>query len=196
MKTSSITTVAALMIVFGLTALSQVPASQDLAVNVRFSATRAQTVPGTCCFYLAGGAADAALSVLPHVAAVVEAAGQTASRVAGTSRGLSTITFLAGPRYTQPVGPRFSVAGQALFGAVRGFDADFSTAAGTADTATAFGLALGGYAEYRLSSSLHVRVAQFDYVQTNLPNGADNRQRNIRVGAGITFTVPLPQSRR
>ncbi len=177
-------------------AQAQNSGEHDLSANLRYSATRAQTLTGGCCFYLGGGAADAALPVLPHVSAVVEAAGETTSRVTGTSRGLSTITLLAGPRYTQPVGSRFQVAAQTLFGAVRGFDADFSTANTSQNAATAFAYAVGGFAEYRLSRSLAVRAAQVDYLQTNLPNGADNRQRNIRLGAGITLTVPLPQSRR
>ena len=196
MKTHQLATFLALLSMLSSAAVSQAPADHPLAVGFRFSATRAQTVPGTCCFYLEGGAADAALPVLPHISAALEAAGGTTKLVPGTTRGLSVITLFAGPRYTQPLGRHLSFAGQALFGAARGFDADFSTAAGTADTDTAFGMALGGYAEYQLSRSLRLRVAQVDYVQTNLPNGADNRQRNIRLGAGITFAIPLPQSRR
>ena len=165
------------------------------SVNVRFSGTRAQTVAGTCCFYLTGGAADAALPIFPRLSAVVDLTGQTTGRVANTSRGLSTITLLAGPRYS--IAPsRVLFAGQALFGAARGFDADFTSGARTADTATAFSMALGGFAEYRLTQSIRLRIVQVDYLQTNLPNGSDNRQRNIRLGAGVTFTVHLPNARR
>ena len=177
-------------------ARAQTRGEHDLAVGLRYSATRAQTLSGDCCFYLQGGAADVALPVLPHASAVVEVGGGTVSRVVGTNRGLSTITLFAGPRYTQPLGSRFSFSAHALFGAARGFDADFSSAGRASDTATAFGMALGGSAAYSLSRSLSLRVAQVDYLQTNLPNGADNRQRNLRLGAGIVFIIPLPQSRR
>ncbi len=170
--------------------------ADDLPVNIRFAATRANAPPGACgCFFLTGGAADTAFRVLPNVAVAVEAGGNTVDRVAGTTRGLSTITLLAGPRYTLPL-RRLSISGEALFGAARGFDADFSTGTKHADTSTAFGMALGGFAEIGLSRAFSLRVAQIDYVQTNLPNGADNRQRNIRVGAGVTFRVPLPTGRR
>ncbi len=176
--------------------LAQVPDSDGLPINIRFAATRANAPPGSCgCFFLVGGAADTAFAVLPRVAAVVEVAGNTVDRVAGTTRGLSTITLLAGPRYTLPV-RRFALSGQALFGAARGFDADFSTATRRADTATSFGMALGGFAEVRLSRAFRLRIAQLDYVQTNLPNGADNRQRNVRLGAGVTFSVLLRGTRR
>lgn len=188
---------AALVLAFvAVSARAQHASEHDLSVGLRYSATRAQTLPGTCCFYLQGGTADAALPVLPHISAVVEAGGATMGRVANTSRGLSTLTLLAGPRYTLATGPRVTLAAQGLFGAVRGFDADFTTANHMQNTATAFAYAVGGFAQYRLASRLRLRLAQVDYLQTNLPNGADNRQRNIRLGAGVTFTVSLPQSRR
>ncbi len=189
MKTKLVTLALSL---FAVTAVAQ--KTTGLTVSLRFLATRAQTVSGTCCFYLNGGAADGALPLFAHAAAVVEVAGGTRSQVAGTSRGLSTITLLAGPRYVVPEG-RLAIAGQALFGAVRGFDADFTSGTRVADTATSFAMALGGFAEYRLTRSVAVRAVQVDFLQTNLPNGEDNRQRNVRLGAGITFRVPLPANR-
>lgn len=176
--------------------LGQSTSTRNLPVNIRFAATKANAPPGSCgCFFLVGGAADAAFAVLPHISLAAEVGGNTVDRVAGTPRGLSTLTLLAGPRYTLPF-RRVSVSAQALFGAARGFDADFTNGTRRADTATAFGMALGGFAEYQLSRAWSVRLAQVDYVQTNLPNGFDNRQRNIRLGAGVTFRVPLPLSRR
>lgn len=176
--------------------LAQSSPAPNLPVNIRFAATKANAPPGSCgCFFLVGGSADTAFFVLPRVALAVEVGGNTVDQVAGTTRGLSTLTLLAGPRYTLPF-RRVSVSGQALFGAARGFDADFTNGTRRADTATAFGMALGGFAEYELSRVWSLRLAQVDYVQTNLPNGVDNRQRNIRFGAGVTFRVPLPVSRR
>lgn len=185
-----------LLLFAGTPLLAQSSGSSELPIGIRFAATEANAPPGTCgCFFLVGGAADAAFRVLPRVSVALEVGGNTVSHVAGTTRGLSTITLLAGPRYTLPL-RRFAVSGQALFGAARGFDADFSNGTRTADTATSFGMALGGFAEFGVTRSINLRVAQIDFVQTNLPNGLDNRQRNIRVGAGITFRVPLLSNRR
>lgn len=172
----------------------QLSSGPALSANVRVSEVRAQTVPGNCCFYLKGAAADVAFALPSNLSAVIDLGGGTVSQVPGTTRGLSTITLLAGPRYTVPV-RRFRIAGQALFGAVRGFDADFTTGSRPGDTATAFGMALGGFAEYQLTRSITLRWAQVDYLQTNLPNGADNRQRNVRLAAGLTFAIHLPSSR-
>lgn len=167
----------------------------DLPVAVRFLAAEANAPPGTCgCFWLKGGAIDAALPLLPRLSAAIEVAGVTVDRVPASPRGLSEITLLAGPRYTMPA-RHASISAQALFGAVRGFDSDFVVGANRADTSTNFAMALGGALEFRVSRHLSLRAAQVDLLQTNLPNGADNRQRNIRVGAGIVLHVPLPASR-
>ncbi len=121
----------------------------------------------------------------------VEVAGQHASSVPGTSRGLSTITLLAGPRYGVALTKRQDVFAQALFGAARGFDADFRRGTNAVDTATALAFAVGGGYQFSLTHLLKLRPFQVDYVQTNLPNGSDNRQQNVRFGAGLVFQLPV-----
>ena len=164
--------------------------SSTIPVALRFSATEANSPPGSCgCFFLLGGAADIALPLHRSLTVDVEAAGQHAGSVPGTIRGLSTITLLAGPRYRIRLPRLQSVFAQALFGAARGFDADFRRGTNAVDTATAFGYAVGGGYELPIANSLTLRPLQLDYAQTNLPNGSDNRQRNIRIGAGIVFQI-------
>jgi hypothetical protein len=165
-----------------------------IPVGIRFVATQAHDTAGTASFFLTGGAADAAVPLLPRFSAAVEIAGTTTSRVPGTSRGLSTITLLAGPRFTQPM-RHISLSAQALFGAVHGFDADFTTGTNHADTSTASAFAVGGFIDVPLTRTLTVRAVQIDYLQTQLPNGTDNRQGNLRVGAGLVFNIALPSKR-
>jgi hypothetical protein len=170
-------------------------ASAVIPIGLRFVATQAAAPPGSCgCFWLKGAALDAAVPLLPHLSAQVEVAGVTVGRVPASTRGLSEITLLAGPRYTVPL-RRFDLSAHALLGAVRGFDSDFVVGPGRQDTSTNFALALGGALEVPLTHSLALRALQVDYLQTNLPNGLDNRQRNIRVGTGIVFRVRPPASR-
>ncbi|GAA3766388.1 hypothetical protein [Terriglobus aquaticus] len=166
-------------------------------VSLRYSATRANSPPGSCgCFLLQGAALDAALPFTSRLSAVLEAAGNHANVVPGTSRQLSTVTLLAGPRYTAQFGLRHSVFAQGIFGAVRGFDADFRRGNDATDTATAFAYAIGGGYAFRLTHTVELRPIQLDLLQTNLPNGANSRQRNLRFGAGVAFTVPLGIARR
>jgi hypothetical protein len=166
-------------------------------VGLRYSATRASSPPGSCgCFLLQGAAVDAALPLRSGLSAVLEVAGDHASSVPGTSRQLSTITLLAGPRYTRRFAQRQSVFAQGIFGAVRGFDADFRRGNDATDTATAFAYAVGGAYQFRITRAVELRPIQLDLLQTNLPNGADNRQRNLRFGAGVAFSIPLGIARR
>ncbi len=163
-------------------------------VGVRFVATEAHDTSGKNSFLLTGGAADAAAPISPHLSAVVEVAGTTTSRVPGTSRGLSTITLLAGPRFTQPT-RHVSLSAQAIVGAARGFDADFTSGTNRADTSTAYAFAVGGFVDVPLTRTVDLRAVQVDYLQTRLPNGADNRQGDIRLGAGLVFRISLPNKR-
>ncbi len=186
-----------LLLIFAQAASAQARGSHelDIPVAIRFIATEANAPPGTCgCFWLKGGAVDAAIPVLPRLSAEVEVAGVTVDRVPATSRGISEITLLAGPRYTLPL-RHANISAHTLFGAVRGFDADFVVGANRADTSTNFAMALGGALEFRVSRHFSLRAAEVDFLQTNLPNGTDDRQRSIRLGAGIVFHVPLPATR-
>jgi len=168
----------------------------SLQVGLRYSATAANAPPGSCgCFFLQGGAIEASIPVLPHLRAVVEAGGSTVARVPASTRGLSEITLLAGPRYTMPV-HHIHLNAQALVGAVRGFDSDFILTTNVhTDTSTNLAIAFGGSIDLPLNHTMLLRPIQVDYLQTNLPNGVDDRQRNIRFGAGIIFRIHLPSNR-
>ena len=176
------------------------PAQQGntvLQAGVRYVATEANAPPGACgCFLLQGAAVDAALPLATRLSTVVELAGTTVHRVPSSPRGLSEITLLAGPRYTQPLG-RVRLNVQALFGAVRGFDSDFVVTPSThTDTSTNFATALGGSLDVPMTRAFSLRAAQVEFLQTNLPNGVDNRQRNIRFGAGVVLKFRLPSQHR
>lgn len=168
-----------------------------LQASIRYVATEANAPPGACgCFLLQGAAADVALPVAKHFSAVVELGGVTVHRVPGSPRGLSELTLLAGPRYTQPLG-RVRLNVQALFGAVRGFDSDFTVTPTThTDTSTNFATTLGGALDVPMTRTFSLRAAQVEFLQTNLPNGVDNRQRNIRFGAGVVLNFRVPSGHR
>ena len=169
----------------------------QVLIGIRYSATRAHSPPGSCgCFLLQGAALDAALPLVSRFSAAIEIAGDHAGVVPSTTRPLSTLTLLAGPRYAFPLGRRQAFFAQGLFGAVRGFDAEFRRGDDAINTATAFAYAVGGAYELRIHQAIALRPVQVDLLQTNLPNGVDNRQRDLRFGAGISFLVPLGSSRR
>lgn len=183
-----------LCIVFAVAAMfcgtAQAQEARELQVGVQYAGTIANAPPGSCgCFLMHGAAADFALPVLRHVDAAVEVSGTHAGQVQGTARGLSIITLMAGPRFTQNLGDRMRFQAEALFGAARGFDAVFRNASGATqgDTATAFALEMGGMLDVRLRRRLSLRLLRVDYLQSSLPNGVNNRQKYLRAGAGVVL---------
>jgi hypothetical protein len=56
---------------------------------------------------------------------------------------------------------------------------------GVADGTTAFAGRLGGGVDMPLTYGISLRLIQADYYMTDFPNGADNHQNNILVGAGV-----------
>jgi outer membrane immunogenic protein len=185
-------------LVMGAAHSQAVPTARaEIPVGVRFVATEANSPPGSCgCFWLTGAGLDVAIPVRHRFSVVVDVAGDTTKQVPATTRGLSLITLLAGPQYSVPVGRHVVVQGQALFGVARGFDADFIVSPQEhTDTASVFGMALGGAVEVPLRGGITLRPLQAEYLQTNLPNGTDNREKNVRVGAGVVFRVRLPAAR-
>ncbi|WP_144312373.1 outer membrane protein [Terriglobus saanensis] len=161
---------------------------RPLNIGLGYVGTLSNAPPGTCgCFVLSGGFADVELPLPHRWSAVMELSGGHAGRVAGTSRGLSVVTLLAGPRWRQSSGARWSFYGEGLFGVARGFDAVFQSGTAFNDTATAFAFEAGGGVDLRLRKTVSVRFVRLDYLQSALPNGVDDRQRNLRFGSGVVF---------
>ncbi len=178
-------------------ALSSFSEDPDVELGLRVTVTKANLSPGACgCFWLTGGAGDIAIPLWHAIRGVVEVAGNTTARVPDTTRGLSTITLLAGPQYSLSLPHRQAVSISALGGAVRGFDAEFRRGPVRQDTATAYAFALGGAYAVPLFRHTQLRVIDLQYLRTALPNGSDDRQSGLRIGAGLVFRAALPSRTR
>jgi opacity protein-like surface antigen len=93
--------------------------------------------------------------------------------------GVNTVTYLFGPklayRHSDKLTPyfHFLLGGAHLSG-------------GGAST-SAFALAFGGGFDAKVTPHVAVRLIQADYVLTKFNDGANNRQSNARISAGIVF---------
>jgi hypothetical protein len=47
----------------------------------------------------------------------------------------------------------------------------------------------GGGIDFKVSKHVSVRPVQAEYLMTRLPNGLNNRENNLRIGAGITLRL-------
>jgi outer membrane immunogenic protein len=94
------------------------------------------------------------------------------------------LTYLAGPRVNFRHG-KFTPFVQALFGGVRTTDG-IAQSTGTENN---FALTTGGGIDFKVSRHVSVRPIQAEYFMTKIPDGLNNRQDNLRLGAGIVLRL-------
>ena len=47
----------------------------------------------------------------------------------------------------------------------------------------------GGGIDFKVSRQISVRPVQAEYFMTKIPDGLNNRQNNLRLGAGVVFRL-------
>ena len=91
-------------------------------------------------------------------------------------------TYLLGPRVNFRRG-KVTLFAQTLFGGVRTTDG-IAQSSGTENN---FAMTAGGGIDLKVSRHVSIRPVQAEYFMTKIPDGLNNRQDNLRVGAGIVF---------
>ncbi len=132
-----------------------------------------------------GGDVWAAYSLTSSLAAVAQFSAQHASNVNGSGADLTLKSYLFGARYSWRNSSRFAPFGQALFG---GSHAGTNLSSGgpvLGNTSNSFALSAGGGLDVSLTRHFAVRAFEADYFRTQFPNGANDRQNNLRLGAGL-----------
>jgi len=159
-----------------------------LELAFAYSYLRSNANPGQCgCFNLNGGNAEAAVHLYRGLSAVADFAGENTASVNNGGRGLSLISFTAGPRFSFSFLRRFSPFAQGLFGAAHGFNSYFPVTAGSTGAATGFAMIAGGGFDVRIARHVAIRPIEADYFLTQLPNGINGAQNNLRLSAGIVL---------
>jgi outer membrane immunogenic protein len=152
-------------------------------VGANYNYFHANAPPGQCgCFSLNGGSGTILMNVTPVWAAVADIAVAHANNVDNTSQNITIVNYLFGMRYTRRNSTRFVPYGEVLFGGAKE-DVNFQFTINR----NSFGLAAGGGVSTRLKRRLGLTIAQFDYVYTQIPNAANDRQNNIRISTGVTY---------
>ena len=153
-------------------------------VGANYNYFHANAPPGQCgCFSLNGGSGTILMNVTPVWAAVADIAVAHANNVDNTSQNITIVNYLFGARYTRRNSSRFVPYGEVLFGGAKE-DVNFQFTINR----NSFGLAAGGGVSTRLKRRLGMTIAQFDYVYTQIPNAANDRQNNIRISTGVTYS--------
>jgi opacity protein-like surface antigen len=170
-----------------------------LEVAVNYNAARNGEVQP---FWFQGGNVQLEGRFWRGLGAVAEVGGLHTANMHGAGVGLDLITASFGPRYTIALhdvvarraarfdaNRRVTLYGETLAGVANGLHSVFPATGAAEDSATGFALALGGGINYRLSSRLSVRALEANWLRTTVPNGTDNVQNNLRLGAGLVWHV-------
>ena len=140
-----------------------------------------------------GGRADVSFGNWRHFGLVAEFAGAHSSSLSSSGVGLTTFTYLAGPRRTFQLGGgekhKVSAFVQVLLGGVHASEGLFPGGTAMKGSANSFALSAGAGLEAGLTRRISLRLIQADYLHTRLPNLYDNYQSNFRLGSGVVFRI-------
>ncbi len=164
-------------------------ARPELAINYNYLRSNAPPGGGAN-FGLDGGSIDFAWPLSDSRFAMVgDIAATHASGITATGYDLTLSTYLAGLRYS-PLDPRFRLQpyAQALAGVAH---ASGSLVEGPTATVLNFPAAtafeIGGGINLKLNRRFALRLIQADYLPTTFDNGSNDRQNNLRIGAGMVI---------
>ncbi len=157
----------------------------DLAVG--YNNTRANAPPGVCnCFDMNGGFLEFGTHLTNRFSIAGEFTGNHAGSIGPLGQDLTLTTFTVGPRvsYTKN---RFTLFGEALVGGAHGGDSYFPSSTSVSSSATSFAFSPGGSLDIKLDSHFALRALNVKYLRTSFPNGVNNEQNQLMIGAGLVY---------
>ena len=111
--------------------------------------------------------------------------------MAGYGATATTNGALVGGGFTYLFGPRVNFRHgkvtpfvQTLFGGIWTTDG-----IGRSGPENNFAMTAGGGIDFKVSKHVSVRPIQAEYFMTKIPDGLNNRQNNLRIGAGVVFRL-------
>jgi outer membrane immunogenic protein len=171
---------------------AQGPDRVDIAVT--YIALQATHTVNTGSLWLQGGAVEVHAPLFRGLGAVANVTGLHLGSDSPAVAPLDLVTVVMGARYAFLRRHRISPYVQGLVGEADGFHSVFATGSGpvnavngTTDSANSIAIQAGGGVDFRLSRQLSVRAIEADYLHTQLPNGGNNSQNNLRLAAGLVY---------
>jgi outer membrane immunogenic protein len=156
----------------------QIPA---LELGVDYAYFHANVPAGQCgCFSLEGVGGDFAYNGPHGISAVVDIATANSSHVDGTQQNIRIVNFLGGPRFSYRTHSSFTPYVQALFGD----SLELSNYTAVQDK-SGFTVSGGGGVNRYFGRYFGWKIVEADWVHSQIYNGSNNRQNNLRLTTGI-----------
>jgi outer membrane protein OmpA-like peptidoglycan-associated protein/opacity protein-like surface antigen len=159
--------------------------SYDFAAG--YQNIRANAPPGGCqCFDLNGGFVSGSYHLNDWLRIAGEFTGGHGSHISPLGQNLTLMTFTGGPQISHRFGP-FRPYGEVLVGGARGSDSYFPSKNASSTSATSFAYSAGGGLDVYLTPRFSIRAFDAQYLRTSFPNGTNNEQNQLMIGAGIVI---------
>jgi hypothetical protein len=164
---------------------AQAVTSPKLDVAVTFIAQRSLGSATPDNFWMQGGSIELGTNTWRGLGIAANISGTHTNAIGATTIPLSLVTATFGPRYRWHADHRISIYGEGLIGEANGFRSLFPTIRGAQTSANGLATQAGGGLDYRLSQRFSIRLAEAAWQHTQLPNGTNNTQNDLRLGAGL-----------
>ncbi len=163
----------------------------DVALNFTYKVAKISET--TSRFVLPGGSVDAAYDLggkARGLSLVAEVNGESKSAIE-PNVGLTQFAVLGGARYTLHLANQnphsVDLYGEVLGGGVFASNSLFPGPSSTSSSANSGALQAGGGINIRLTHCISLRLLGADFLMTQLPNVANNRQYDLRFSNGVVF---------
>jgi len=187
----------AALILLGLTAAAGAqakPATQfgldpgqiaAMEIGVDYAYFHANAPPKQCgCFSMEGVGGGFAVNGTHGLSLVVDIATANATHIDSTPQNIRIVNFLGGPRYSYRTHSRFTPYVQALFGG----SLELSNYAVVQNKA-GFAVSGGGGVNRTLGKYIGWKIVEADYIHSQIYNGLNNRQNDLRLTTGVYFRL-------
>jgi opacity protein-like surface antigen len=151
-------------------------------VRVNVNASAAGGAPSET-FNGNGGGAQLEYNVNNWLGVVGDMAGYGATATTNGALVGGAFTYLAGPRVNFRHG-KVTPFVQTLFGGIW-----TTNGIGTSTSENNFAMTAGGGIDVKVSKHVSIRPIQAEYFMTKIANGLNDRQDNLRIGAGIVVRL-------
>lgn len=136
-------------------------------------------------FWMEGGSIELGTNTWRGLGIAANVSGTHSSAIGGTTIPLSLVTTTFGPRYRWHADHPISIYVEGLIGEANGFKSLFPVVTGAQTSANSLAAQVGGGLDYKLSERIAIRVLEAVWQHTQLPNGTNNVQNDLRLGAGL-----------
>ena len=165
------------------------PSPHPVSVAVEYTYVRTNIAPGCACFSLNGGSAQVLVSLTRNVDALADITLATQSAITPDSYTLTQLNYTFGARYLPTDrSARYQPFAEARLGGASAFG-NLSPQRTGYGGSNAFAVEAGGGLQVRLRPHVTVIPFEANYLLTTFSNGADNRQNDLRLSAGLLFRL-------